>query len=144
RVMRGTENYAEYLSRRAASIMQALNSTPEARDDLRQRTRALQVELDEILNVKFNRNTGKPSEEENPPAPVPLNTRLGKLTWISWSTTGDPSANQKSAYAILEAEFPPVYDRVKQIGEVEIPRLEKELENLGAPVTPGRLPEWRK
>jgi hypothetical protein len=108
------------------------------------KAREVQLQLDEILNVKFNRNTIKPSEEENPPAQVPLNSRLGKLSWISWSSTSEPSQNQKDAYAILEAEFPPVYDQIKRIGETDIPQLEKALENLGAPVTPGRLPEWRR
>jgi len=144
RVMQGTEAYAEGLNRRIASILQALNSTPGASRELIERARAIQLQLDDILNVKFNRQSDKPSDEENPPAPVPLNARLGKLSWISWSTTGDPSQTQQDAYAILEEEFPPVYDQVKQLGEVEIPGLEKELESLGAPVTPGRLPEWKK
>ncbi|MFZ4564773.1 MAG: hypothetical protein ACOYNU_15450, partial [Bacteroidales bacterium] len=144
RAMQGTENYAEALKKRAASMLQALNSTPSASPELMKKALAVQLQLDEILNVKFNRNTNKPSEEENPPAPVSLNSRLGKLSWMSWSSTGDPSQTQKDAYAILEAEFPPVYDQIKKIGESDIPQLEKELENLGAPVTPGRLPEWRK
>jgi hypothetical protein len=144
RVMQGTEYYAELLNKRAASILQALNSTPSADTALVKRAREVQLQLDEILNVKFNRNTIKPSDEENPPAPVPLNNRLGKLSWISWMSTGDPSQTQKDAYAILEAEFPPVYEQVKQIGEKEIPQLEQALENMGAPVTPGRLPEWKK
>ncbi|NCA75779.1 MAG: glycosyl hydrolase [Alphaproteobacteria bacterium] len=144
RVMRGTEQYAGDLNSRALSILQALNSTPGASPDLISKARAIQLKLDEILNVKFERNTGKPSDEENPPAPVPLNSRLGKLTWISWSSTGDPTGTQLEAYKILEAEFPPVYEQVKQIGEVELPQLEKSLEDLGAPVTPGRLPVWNR
>jgi photosystem II stability/assembly factor-like uncharacterized protein len=144
RVMQGTETYTEALYKRATSILQAMNSTPAVNSELVQKAREIQLQLDDILNVKFNRNTGKPSDEENPPAPVPLNSRLGKLTWISWSTTSEPTQTQKDAYAILEAEFPPVYDQVKRIGETDIPQLEKALENLGAPVTPGRLPEWRK
>jgi hypothetical protein len=144
RVMQGTENYCEALNKRAMSILQALNSTPKAEAGLVKKARDVQHQLDEILNVKFNRVSSRPSDEENPPAPVPLNSRLGKLTWISWSTTGDPSQTQKDAYAILEAEFPPVYDLVKRLGENDIPQLEKELENLGAPVTPGRLPEWKR
>ena len=143
RVMQGTENYTEALYKRATSILQALNSTPAASPETIKKARTVQLELDEILNLKFNRNTSKPSAEENPPAPVPLNSRLGTLSWISWSTTGDPTQTQKDAYAILEAEFPPVYEQVKRLGAIEIPALEKEIENLGGPVTPGRLPEWR-
>ncbi len=144
RVMQGTEQYAEGLYKRVNSIMQSLNSTPEASPDMMKKTRDLQLRLDEILNRKFNRQSNKPSDEENPPAPVPLNTRLGKLTWISWGSTSDPTQTQKDAYKILEDEFPPVYNLVKVIGEQELPDLEKALENIGGPVTPGRLPEWKK
>jgi len=144
RVMQGTEQYCEDLYKRTSAMLQALNSTPNAPADLTKRVREIQLQLDEILNVKFNRNTNKPSDEENPPAPVPLNTRLGKLSWITWASTGNPTQGQLDTYRILEAEFPPVYDQIRQIGEVEIPKLEKAMENLGAPVTPGRLPEWKR
>lgn len=144
RVMQGTENYAEYLNRRVSSLLQALNSTPDASPELVKKAREVQLQLDEILNVKFNRRSSRPSEEENPPAPVSLNSRLGKLAWISWMTTGDPTQPQRDAYAILEAEFPPVYDQVKRLGENDVPQLEAALETLAAPVTPGRLPEWKK
>jgi photosystem II stability/assembly factor-like uncharacterized protein len=140
RVMQGTENYTRSLYDRVTSILQAFNSTPSVKPETVARARAIQLQLDEILNVKFNRNTSKPSGEENPPAPVPLNSRLGTLSWISWSTTGDPTQTQKDAYTILESEFPPVYQQVKTIGESDLPGLEKELEALGGPVTPGRLP----
>jgi len=59
-------------------------------------------------------------------------------------TTGDPTGSQKEAYAILESEFPPVYDQVKNLGETIVPQLEESLEKMGGPVTPGRLPEWKK
>jgi hypothetical protein len=75
---------------------------------------------------------------------VTLNQRLGKLSWISFGSTGDPTKTQLDAYNILLEEFPPVYNQVKQLGEVDIPQLEKAMESIGAPVTPGRLPEWKK
>jgi hypothetical protein len=50
---------------------------------------------------------------------------------------------QKDAFAILMEEFPPVYNAIKKVGETDIPNLEKELEKIGAPLTPGRLPDWK-
>ncbi|MDP4281970.1 MAG: glycosyl hydrolase [Bacteroidota bacterium] len=144
RVMQGTEDYAGNLLKKATSIRQALNSTPNASPELILKAQSLINELDDILNVKFNRHTNKPSLEENPPAPVPLNLRLEKLAWISWSSTSDPTQTQKDAYSILESEFPPVYNRIKQIGEIDLKQLEAAMESIGAPVTPGRLPEWKK
>ncbi|MEI6899369.1 MAG: glycosyl hydrolase [Bacteroidota bacterium] len=144
RVMQGTEQYANDLLVRITSIKQALNSSLSAPSDLMKQATSLETQLDQILHVKFNRRTNRPSEEENPPAPVTLNTRLDKLAWISWGSTQDPTKMQMDAYKILEDEFPPVYAQVKKIGEVDLPALEKALENADAPVTPGRLPEWHK
>jgi hypothetical protein len=142
--MEGTEDYANTLLEHTNSLREALNNMPDAPQSLKDQAAMIWLQLDTILNVKLNRRTNKPSEEENPPAPVPLNARLGKLTWISWMSTQAPTQGQLDAYAILESEFPPVYNQIKNIGEVEIPALEKSIENLGGPVTPGRLPEWRK
>ena len=66
------------------------------------------------------------------------------MAWAHWASTGAPTQMQLDAYTILMAEFPPVYDQVKRIGETDLKELEKEVEKLGAPVTPGRLPVWNK
>jgi photosystem II stability/assembly factor-like uncharacterized protein len=144
RVMQGTEDYAEMLYRQVNDILTALNNSTSASPDLVNKARDLKSQLAEILYVKFNRRTNKPSVEENPPAPVPLNARLGKLTDASYTSTSAPTQLQLDAYKILENEFPPVYDKVKMIGETEVPALQKALETIGAPVTPYRLPVWHK
>jgi hypothetical protein len=41
-------------------------------------------------------------------------------------------------------EFPAIYEQVKKIGETDLPELEKELNRVGAPLTPGRLPVFKK
>ncbi len=143
RVMQGTENYAEGLFKRSKDIVQALDNTPAAPVELLKKAQDISMLLDSILNSRFNRRSDKPSDEENPPAPVPLNSRLGKIAWSTWGSTAAPTQTQQDAYAILMDEFPPVYQLVKKLGEADIPALEKELEHIGAPVTPGRLPEWK-
>lgn len=144
RVMQGTEQYAEELSRRVNSVLLALNSSTKSSPELMNQALSLQAQLDTILNIQFNRPSMRPSEEENPPAPVSLNSRLGKVAWISWMSTQEPTQTQRDAYKILEEEFPPVYAHVRKIGLVELPALEQSVESIGAPVTPGRLPEWKK
>jgi hypothetical protein len=124
-------------------ILESLNSTPGAPADLKNKAMDLQVQLDEILNQKFNRRTNKPSAEENPPAPVPLNSRLEKIAWSTWSSTSQPTQVQLDAFRILKEEFPPVYDQVKHIGTVDLPDLIKKMELIKAPVVPGFLPELK-
>jgi photosystem II stability/assembly factor-like uncharacterized protein len=143
RVMQGTEQYAENLFKRSKDIIQSLNTSPAATPELMKKAVEINMLLDSLLNKKLNRRSEKPSEEENPPAPVSLNSRLGKISWITWVSTTSASQMQKDAFAILMEEFPPVYNAIKKVGETDIPNLEKELEKIGAPLTPGRLPDWK-
>jgi hypothetical protein len=84
------------------------------------------------------------SDEENRPAPPPVNHRLGAIMSASWGNTSTPTQTQREQYALLEEEFPPILAELKQIAEVDLPAIEAELDNLGAPWTPGRIPEWKK
>jgi photosystem II stability/assembly factor-like uncharacterized protein len=143
RIMRGTDDYAEDLIKRAYALQVALNAVPGANSDLRGRISKVTEQLEDI-KLKFNTNSNKPSDEENPPAPVTLNNRLSKIAYAHWGSTGAPTQMQQDAYKILIAEFPPVYEQVKRIGETDLKELEKEVEKLGAPPTPGRLPVWNK
>ena len=48
----------------------------------------------------------------------------------------------EDSYAIAADEFRDVLARLKSI-EADLGALETELERLGAPYTPGRVPDWR-
>jgi hypothetical protein len=43
---------------------------------------------------------------------------------------------------ILKEEVPPVLEELKTMHNATIPEIEKELDRMGAPWTPGRIPEW--
>ena len=58
-------------------------------------------------------------------------------------TTSPPSQTSIEQYDIAAAAFPPEYAKLKPILLSEIPALEAELEKLGAPPTPGRIPDGR-
>jgi photosystem II stability/assembly factor-like uncharacterized protein len=143
RVIQGTETYAEVQKKKVNDILVALNGAPNASPDLKKKALELQLQLDEILNVKFNRRTNKPSLEENPPAPVPLNLRLEKIAYTTWGSTSQPTQLQLDAFQILKDEFPPVYEKVKHIGTVDIPALLEQMDKIKAPPVEGWLPEYK-
>jgi len=143
RLIHGTESYAQELLGRAYGLQAALNAVPGDHSSLRGQISKVSGQLEEIM-LKFNNKSDRPSDEENPPAPVTLNSRLSKMAWAHWGSTSAPTQMQLDAYAILMAEFPPVHEKVKQIGETDLKELEKEVEKLDAPITPGRLPVWHK
>jgi hypothetical protein len=143
RVMQGTDNYAEDLLKRTYALQASLNAIPGANTELRARISNVSQQL-ESIKLKFNNVSNRPSDEENPPAPVTLYNRLYKVAWAHWGSTGTPTQMQMDSYKILMEEFPPVYEQIKKIGETDLKELEEEVEKLGAPATPGRLPVWKK
>ena len=124
-------------------IKQAIYSTPGASQDLMNKARALGVELD-ALNFKMNGVPAVASGEEVPPAEVPINDRLGNITYAHMGSTSGIANTEKQNYEILKEEFPPVLAALKRIVETDIPALEAELNKIGAPWTPGRLPVWKE
>ena len=141
--MSGTERYAGKLLNRTNGLIQSLYTLPQADINTFQNLVSVRNELDSLINYVFNRRSDVPSSEENPPAPVTLNARLSKIIYSTWMTTSAPTSSQTEAYDILNQEFPPVYNRIKFIGEVTLPQIEKELKALKIQYIDGELPELK-
>lgn len=141
--MQGSSRLLGELTAKVENMKQAIYATPGASQDLMNKTRALSVEL-EALNFKMNGVAAKASAEETPPSQVALNDRLGDITYAHMGSTSGITGTEKMNYEVLKEEFPPVLDTLKRIVEIDIPALEAELNKIGAPWTPGRLPVWKE
>jgi hypothetical protein len=141
--MQGSNRLLSELTSKVENMKQAIYTTPGASQDLMNRARKLAVQLEE-LSFKMNGVSAKASAEETPPAQVPLNDRLGDITYAHMGSTSGITGTEKMNYEVLKEEFPPVLAALKQIVETEIPALEAELNKIGAPWTPGRLPVWKE
>ncbi|MCO5264827.1 MAG: hypothetical protein M9948_02945 [Lentimicrobium sp.] len=142
RIVQGTDNFTEELSEKIATMMQAVHQTPGASAALESKLMALSLRVDDIL-FAFNGKEPKASREENPPAPVSINERLGNIIYAFYGNSSAPTSTHLRSYDIIRDEFPALYNQVKQISEVELPAIEAEMEKAGVPYTPGRLPEWK-
>jgi hypothetical protein len=65
---------------------------------------------------------------------------LNAILETHWQSTSGVTQTQKDNYAILLDEFSPLLEESKKINS-EMKILEKTLEELHAPWTPGRIPE---
>jgi photosystem II stability/assembly factor-like uncharacterized protein len=139
----GAEEYARELMKRAQYAKQAIQNTPGAPFSLMGDALAVAEKLDNILWA-LNGQTPKASDEENWPAPPPVKARLDAITSASWGNTSAPTQTQRDQYALLEEEFPPILLQLKVIAEVDLKALENELDKMGAPWTPGRIPDWKR
>jgi hypothetical protein len=134
----GTMSYTTELVNKVNAVMQAIHQTPGAPESLMNEAQRINKELDNILFI-FNGPVAKASQEELPPMDMPLSQRLSEMASASYGTSSDISIIAKDQLDILKAEFPPVLARVKKAGE-DLQKLDKELDTVKAPWTPGRVP----
>ncbi len=139
----GAERFADELMKRTQFVKQAVQNTPGAPYALMVKASLVEKKLDDI-GWALNGQVPAASDEENRPAPPPVNHRLGAIMAATWGNTSTPTQTQRDQYALLEEEFPPILEQLRQIAEVDLKELEAELDTLGAPWTPGRIPEWKK
>ena len=82
--------------------------------------------------------------KRNEPVYPSISARLDEVVYGLWQTSSDPTETYKQNYQIASDEFKPTLQRLKALVEIDIKNLEREMEKLGAPWTPGRVPDWRE
>jgi photosystem II stability/assembly factor-like uncharacterized protein len=133
-----TISYTTELMNKTNAVMQAIHETPMASAEMMKEAEKINSELDKIMFI-FNGPAAKASDEELPPMDLPLSQRLGSMASASYGTSGDITTIAKEQMDILKIEFPPILDRVKKAGE-DLQNLDKQLDAIKVPWTPGRVP----
>ncbi len=80
----------------------------------------------------------------NEPTYPSISARVGEVVYGMWSTTSAPTASYKQNYQIASEEFKPVLEQLKRLVEIDLKNLERELDKLNSPWTPGRVPDWKE
>lgn len=142
RTIQGTDIFLKELIKRVENVKYAINITPSAPAELMDRAMKISKELNNI-NLKFNRDSNKPSVEETPPSLPTFNERLAIVSYTHYRSTANITQNERRAYSALISEFPPVLDQIKKLYNEDIKQLEDDLEKYNAPWTPGRVPDMK-
>jgi photosystem II stability/assembly factor-like uncharacterized protein len=100
-------------------------------DDLDKRLRQVTIALrgDSILRAR---------QENTPPS---INDRVNNIVGDERLSTARPTQTHRDDYAIASADFAGELAKLKAIAS-ETSLLEKDMEKIGSPWTPGRLPDW--
>ena len=134
RQVKGANAAVDSMLAETGAIKQTLvrSDAPEA---LRDRTRALELELMDIQDqIKGN----AVRVLHNDPGPVSIERRLQVATMGTFRSTYGPTPTHSRALEIAASEFDEVKSRLRQINEQELPALRKQLDEAGVPWTPGR------
>lgn len=139
RALSGTNSSINDISKRADLIEKALVNTPGMNAPLMAKVKALQKKVANLKEKLFGDNSK--SKRNDGQAPT-INERLDGIMWGSM-TSSDIPKTFTDQYVIVSSEFKPVLDELRQINNIELKAIEDEMEKLGSPWTPGRLPDWQ-
>jgi len=142
RAVRGAGEVVDETRDRLAHIKQSLLDTP-GKDDaaLGDQARALEARLREI-DVAL-RGDSVAGERQLPTAPS-ITDRVEGIVATQWTVTSAPTRTSLDAYSIASGEFEVQLAALKTLVEKDLRGLEEKMEKMGAPYTPGRIPDWKK
>lgn len=137
----GANNSISALKTQLAAMKNAFMLSPNVKKEAIMKVTSLEREL-EKLNQSINGDPSLSKRNENQPPSI--SDRLMYILWGVWSTSSEQTKTQNDAYNIAGDEFEKVLTSLRNIAEKDIIELNKELDNLGSPWTPGRIPNWKK
>jgi photosystem II stability/assembly factor-like uncharacterized protein len=141
RAVRGAIRSAEEAGTRVAHLRRALLDTPSADEKLLVELEEVQGRLNGLLTrLRADQTLRKRSE----PEPASIDDRVGRLVGGLWYTTAPPTRTQLADYDHAADEFTLLLDELRTLVQKDLSEMERRLEELGAPWTPGRFPAWQR
>jgi photosystem II stability/assembly factor-like uncharacterized protein len=133
----GSLELATSTNTRLDAIRKALDQTPAAPRTLHDQTRALQRRLGDIrVQLEGDRRLGS----RGGPEPVAISERANTISGELNRTLSRQTTTHEQQFQIASELFTAERAKLKTLVETDVTAIEKELERLGAPYTPGRIP----
>jgi photosystem II stability/assembly factor-like uncharacterized protein len=139
RAVLGAVEAAKEARARIAKIKVALADTPAATSELAVEARSIDARL---ADLQIALSGDRVLERHNEPTPPSIVDRVQGIVFSHWATTQAPTQTMRNAYTVAGAEFVPVLAKLHTLIDVDLKHLEDAMEKLGAPWTPGRVPNW--
>ncbi len=131
----GANQVATETKTRIGFLKRAANEAPVANQQLINQAKAFDDEINDIINELRG---GRENSDTPPPS---ISSRVSVVADTVRLSSVKPTQTQIAQYNLSASEFKPVLARLRKLVEVDLPAFEKTLENAGAPLTPGRLPQ---
>jgi len=140
RAATGATQAATALKPRLAAIKRAISETPSLPQRLQDEAAALDKRTNEILRAL---NGDSAARQRNMNTLPSINDRVGYVVGAQRMSIARPTQTQLAQYNAAALDFENTLNQLRQLIEVDLAKLEKQLEAAGAPWTPGRIPEWK-
>lgn len=140
RAVAGATSSANEVQTRLKAIRKALQDTPSAGPLLAQAD-SIEKNNNTILRA-LRGDVALAARSENVPSSI--NDRLNYIMEGARFSITCPTQTQQEAYSIAADEFAQQLTRLRSLVQVDLAKLERDMEAAGAPWTPGRVPEWQE
>lgn len=130
----------EEVGKRLALVEKSALSAAGAGHNLIEKIRSVKQDVANLQRMLTGDETLNKRNENQPPS---VNDRLYFMIYGIWDATSDVTKTQQQSYQIAAEEFAPALEMLKKIVNTDLAAIEKELDRLDAPWTPGRLPDWK-
>jgi hypothetical protein len=140
RAVSGALHTADEVEARLKANRGALRETPAA-EKLNAAADAIEKTNREILRALRGDSE---MAKRNEPVPSSINDRVQAIMEGERFALAKPTQNHVDDYNIAAAEFGEQLSKLHALVEVDLAKLEKDMEGTGAPWTPGRVPEWKE
>ena len=139
RAVSGAVHTAEDVETRLKAIRAALRETPAAEKQLDAAADSIEQRDREILRALRG---DVEMAKRNEPVPSSINDRVNAIMEGERFALAKPTQSHIDDYNIAAGEFSEQLSKLHALVEVDLAKLEKDMEAAGAPWTPGRVPEW--
>ncbi|MFL5330827.1 MAG: VPS10 domain-containing protein [Gemmataceae bacterium] len=137
RDLTATQGISNDITTRLEAIKTALDTTPNAPAESRTRVRTLIADHRNTLRL-LNGDSILANRNEN--VPTSIAQRVGTAAGANQTIVAKPTGTQREQFAIARKELDEQAAVAKKRLETDVKELEKLLDQLGAPYTPGRVP----
>ncbi len=139
--MDAVETVLEEMEDKIAPFKAATKAFPgEEGIKLLKHVRALEAKVKEV-DILLNGDRDYSRLDMDPP--YVLGRRAGSAIFDIYGSLGNVPGSSKRNYEIAADEFTPILEKVKAL-KVDFEKAEEHLGEINAPVTKGRLPNWKK
>lgn len=139
RAVMGAVRASEEAQTRIDLLGKAAMDTPAADPDLGYRLREVEERLQDLQIDLVGDRTVAARHEPTSPAVV---DRVQRIVGGLWTTSSAPTGTQREGYDAAARAFGELLPKIREVIEDDLAALEQELEDAGAPWTPGRVPRW--
>lgn len=137
-IVLAADRYAGELATRLGYIKGALETATRADAAMRAQHGA----MDSTLRVLRRALNGDPAKSRRNVIEAPsIVGRLQNMVYSQWSSTSAPTGLNQQEYRHVSAELRTVMETLRRLADRDLPTLERQLDTIDAPWTPGRMPD---